>query len=188
MEHDLVKLYERSGIFGIITLAVAILVAILLFALFVRLQRKQLNARAFISQINRLVDAKNVDRAQKLLSVAGDGPVARLVRVGLNAWISNPAATTTHEERAARAREDIAMNAQNALRPLLVSLVPAQLLGVMTIALLTLSFHHQPYLNGMLVGDVTLAALVLGTHLAGRKLRADVAYLVGHFGVTHPHS
>jgi hypothetical protein len=181
MGEELAQLKHDTGIAGCVGVAVAVVVTVVLAVLLWRLLSKRLNTPAFVGQIRKLLAAKNVDRARKLASVAGDGPTVRLVRLGLNSWSSNPDPNTPDADRAARAREDMARNVQNVLRPLLWPIIPAQLVGLAGIACLTLLIHHRMYATLVIGGDVVIGLLMLFTALVGRALRAEVMYTVEKF-------
>lgn len=52
--------------------------------------KAQLNVGAFMTQIRKLVLAGNADRAQKLANAAGDVPIARVCKAGLEALDGGP--------------------------------------------------------------------------------------------------
>lgn len=76
--------FHKGGPFFFVnTLFLAVVIAIIVERSIYFLGRGNLNAKAFLEQIRKLISANNIDRAKKLCEATG-APVARVARAGIN--------------------------------------------------------------------------------------------------------
>ncbi len=87
--------FEEGGFFMYVNVVCSVIaIAIIVERTIFFLGKGSVNARAFLEQIKKLVDANNVDRAVKLCS-ATEAPVARVAKAGLQRLPKGEAAVTT---------------------------------------------------------------------------------------------
>ncbi len=95
---DISKFLDEGGFFMYVNLLCsAITIAVIVERTIFFLGKGSVNAKAFLEQIRKLVEAKNVDRARKLCQ-ATEAPVARVARAGLEKLEQGEAAITTSIE------------------------------------------------------------------------------------------
>lgn len=76
--------FHKGGPFFFVnTLFLAVVIAVIVERSIYFLGRGNLNAKAFLEQIRKLISANNIDRAKKLCEATG-APVARVARAGIN--------------------------------------------------------------------------------------------------------
>ena len=84
MIETLTEIIKRGGPFMIMNIVcLAVVVAIIIERAIYFLGRGQINSKAFLEQIKRLLAANNLDRARKLCE-ATSAPVARVAKAGLS--------------------------------------------------------------------------------------------------------
>jgi biopolymer transport protein ExbB len=95
------EFFQKGGPFMYINLfCSAIVVAIIVERSMYLLGRSALNAKAFLDQIRKLMQANNMDRAIKLCVAAEPAPVARVAKSGLQRIHKGEAAVATAIEEA----------------------------------------------------------------------------------------
>jgi biopolymer transport protein ExbB len=94
MQH-IAEFFEQGGFFMYVNLVCsAITIAIIVERTIFFLGKDNVNAKAFLDQIRKLVSANNIDRAIKLCS-ATEAPVAKVAKAGLSRLPKGEAAVTT---------------------------------------------------------------------------------------------
>jgi len=156
---------------GVGALAVATLVALRVRAMLVL----RVDVSVLMVQIDKLVAANNVERAQRLVQ-AFDGPVSQLLRSGL-ALLQAPAGPED-KSRALRAALERAIPEVQA--PLLRGVLPARILGGVCLALGGVLLAGPGREAGAVVGGAMglVALLLVGTVTQQRRLEDNLAQVI----------